>query len=260
MSSFNRYINRLHDETTDRPLRLSPYSGPGHNARPTAPTWFPGKGDKGKNPAHPGNFYTTKLRAKLAWWRHPKQLPKAAPTIPTTWSESQLHRQVHFQTASSPTKIYRPARYSFRNTSSSRWSQDRSLHGFGCRRPTIPIKKPSINSATWQTFGTRPLPTKQRHGQAAYTLRDPEEPSKYPATKQLYGLSWMSRALFSMCPSRNHIANTSAATSRFKRSCKASLFRYNPRILDIGVAPTQDCLPHHQPRQGHTIATTTIKL
>ena len=71
MSSFNRYINHLHDETTDSPLRLSPYSGPGPNTRPTVPTWFPGKGAKGKNPANPGNFYKTKLRANLAWWRHP---------------------------------------------------------------------------------------------------------------------------------------------------------------------------------------------
>ena len=42
-----------------------------NNHRPTAPIWFPGKGAKGKNPAHPGSFYSTKLRAKLAWWHHP---------------------------------------------------------------------------------------------------------------------------------------------------------------------------------------------
>lgn len=71
MSSFTRYIHRLHDETTDQPLRQSKSYGPGHNHRPTAPIWFPGKGAKGKNPAHPGSFYSTKLRAKLAWWHHP---------------------------------------------------------------------------------------------------------------------------------------------------------------------------------------------
>jgi hypothetical protein len=32
-----------------------------------------------------------------------KQLPEDAPTPPTTWSESQVHRQVNFQTVSSPT-------------------------------------------------------------------------------------------------------------------------------------------------------------
>ena len=33
------------------------------------------------------------------------------------------------------------------------------------------------------------MPTTQHHGQANYTLRDPEEPSKYPETKRLYGFS-----------------------------------------------------------------------
>ena len=150
MSSFTRYIHRLHDETTDQPLRQSKSYGPGHNHRPTAPIWFPGKGAKGKNPAHPGSFYSTKLRAalKARMVASPiKQLPKAAPPTPTTWSQSQLHRQVHFQPASSSTQVHRPARHTVRHTSSPRWSQDRSLHGPGCRRPPIPIKKQSFNSA-----------------------------------------------------------------------------------------------------------------
>ena len=71
MSSFNRYIHRLHVETTDQPLRPSTYSGPGHSARPTAQIWFPGKVAKGQNISHPGNFYSTKLQAKLAWWNQP---------------------------------------------------------------------------------------------------------------------------------------------------------------------------------------------
>jgi hypothetical protein len=50
-------------------------------------------------------------------------------------------------------------------------------------------------------FGTRPLTNKQRHGQANYTLRDREEPSKYPETKRLYGFSGR-RNLF--LPSGHH--------------------------------------------------------
>ena len=112
----------------------------------------PRQGSQRHEPCPSGQFLHNKAASNARLVASPiKQLPTVAPTTPTTWSESQLHRQVHFQTASSPTKIYRPARYSFRNTSPSRWSQDRSLHGFGCRRPTIPIKKESINSATWQT-------------------------------------------------------------------------------------------------------------
>ena len=79
-----------------------------------------------------------------------------------------------FQTASSSVKIHRSKRYSLRFARSSRRSQDRSIYGSSVWRSAIPFKKPSINSATWQTpFSTRPVPTQQRHGQATYPLRDP---------------------------------------------------------------------------------------
>ena len=71
MSSFTRYIHRLQDETTDQSLRQSKSFGPDHNNRPSSPIRFPDKGAKGKNPAHLGNFYSTKLRDKLVWWIHP---------------------------------------------------------------------------------------------------------------------------------------------------------------------------------------------
>ena len=109
-----------------------------------------------------------------------QQLPSAAPTPPTTWSESQVHLQTNFQTASSPAEIHRSKRYSVCFASSSRRSQDRSIYGSSAWRSAIPFKKPSLNSATWQTpFSTRPLPTQQRHGQATYLLRNPQESTRH---------------------------------------------------------------------------------
>jgi hypothetical protein len=164
MMSFTRYINRLQDVTTDQP-----------------------------------QFLLNKAAIQARMVASPiKQLSYKASTTPTTWSESQLHRQVNFQTSSSPTKIYRSERHAIRYTSSSRRSQNWSLHGSGYRRPTIPITKRSLNSAPWQiAFGTCALPTKQRHGQATYTLRDLEEPSKHPQTKRLYGFSGCRECFFS---------------------------------------------------------------
>ena len=149
------------------------------------------QGSQRQEPCPSGQLLLNETVSKARMVASPiKQLPKAAPPTPTTWSQSQLHRQVHFQPASSSTQVHRPARHTVRHTSSPRWSQDRSLHGPGCRRPPIPIKKQSFNSAPWQTpFSTRPLPPKHRHRQATYTLRNPEKPPQHPETKRFHGQS-----------------------------------------------------------------------
>jgi hypothetical protein len=97
-----------------------------------------------------------------------KQLPKESPTTPTTWSKVNFIDKTTFKSPPRPPKFIDPSDTLFGIQVFKMVARSEPLdlgHGSDYRRPTIPIKKQSLNSVPWQTpFGTRPLPTKQHHG------------------------------------------------------------------------------------------------
>jgi hypothetical protein len=219
MMSSLRYLNRLRDVTTDRPLRQSTSIGHGQNKCPLAPIWFPGKGAKNKNPAHPGNFYSTKLRAKLAWWLHPSN------NCPTRLLQLLQHGvKVNFIDKSTFQPPPRPPR--FIDPSDTLFAIQALQEGrkIGAYTDLATGGQQYLSRSRVST----PLHGKKRLVHALCPLNNAtvKQPSRYETLKSLpnilkpndFMVFWTSRVPSFMWQSRIHTANFSAATSLSKRS------------------------------------------